>query len=202
MKKPVIILFIVGAVAVITGALYLIVQPEKHNNAQVLSSRADEYIESQKNIDNPDWEDLQVKKGNTTASKNEGSIKNECFSFMVPFQVMSTRKGADCFVDVTIISPRGHLVAYQRKVSHANLEEDTGVTLRRKQRELYTESSHKVGNTIFIVFKKKPGDEVIYEKTAFLKRDELFVITLSAPTNRSLDKEFESILKTITFTPL
>jgi len=50
MKKPVIILFIVGAVAVITGALYLIVQPEKHNNAQVLSSRADEYIESQKKI--------------------------------------------------------------------------------------------------------------------------------------------------------
>lgn len=167
------------------------------NSPGTLSTRAKEYLHTDKREYNEDWRNVSFKeKYETDVSKKQVNIDN-CFSIYIPFLISLHRPEGSCGHFFMLKEPKGTVVVYDRETEITSLDEETGVNFRRSVSKEYVEAKVTVNGRSFLTFKKK-GES--YEKTAFLLHtNKLFVITLSAVDSTGMEPNFMTILNSVQF---
>lgn len=187
----------IGLTAVIIlliGGIFIYEQFFGKQISQGISGRSEEFIKSQKALNNSKVGGLLEKEGETLKGKRVEV--GECFSFIMPFKVGFIRSEGDCDTYFNLENPRGSLVAYEKEGRVGTFDQMEGISFRRQNKE-YKESEKEVGGRNYLMFKNTTQG---YQKSAFsFDSDSYMVLTLTASTLENLDSEFDEILKSLTF---
>jgi hypothetical protein len=195
MKKVIIALLFIGLIGIVI--LILSNTPQKGSNSTVLSDRSKEFLEKQRKEGKLDFAGVNAKGGEEERIAGSEVIDiDRCFSISIPFPIESNKDMGECFNQIIITRPRGMVNVYQRTVSYASFDDDSGVKLRRGDPKLYKEEKKQVDGKQFLVFKKTDAG---YEKTAlYLNRGKLTGVVLLANINDdSLDEKFDEMIDSI-----
>jgi len=107
-----------------------------------LSPRAEEFIATQRQSGTGFWSYQQLASPDTTLEKLEAKdIATDCFAFRLPWNYRSellTMTENRCTWSAKTVVPLSHLLISSYKMS--NLDEDSGVQLRRLEKETYRET--------------------------------------------------------------
>ncbi len=191
-KKIVIGLIVLGVL--IFGGIFLFEKFFGKNIDQGISKRSEEFIKSQKALNNSKLGAL-LEKDKTSLKGTKVSV-GTCFTFVMPFKVGFERSTGICDTYFNIESPRGNIVAYLRDGKVGTFEQMEGISFRRQSKD-YTESQKVIKGRTYLMFKNTTEG---YQKTAFsFDSDSYAVITLTASTLENLDSEFDTILNSLTF---
>ena len=197
-KKILIVILLL--VIVVASAWYLL--GRKGLTGSGLSTRAREFVQKQQESGNSQWTGVDLENPNRPGAIKGAQIieVGKCFSFDLPFPIILRKKMGDCSAWFSIDSPRGQITAYLGKSQLKSLDEDSGVYMRRVNKDKYQEQQKVFNQREFLIFKNTSSG---YEANAFyLKENSLFVINLIASTNENLDKKFFQMLESIKFVNL
>ncbi|MBP7832290.1 MAG: hypothetical protein KA035_00790 [Candidatus Levybacteria bacterium] len=161
---------------------------------QGISERSKEFIKSQKTLNNANVAGLLEK--DKESLKGKKVEVGTCFSFKMPFKVAFVRTEGACAEYFSLENPRGSITAYEKEGRVGTFEQMEGVSFRRQSKE-YTESEKTINGRTHLLFKNTTQG---YQMSAFsFDQDTYLVITLTASTLENLDKEFDTMLKSIVF---
>lgn len=199
MKKK--LLLIVILIICLSGyVIYKYSKPNINTSSQKeLSERSKEFLKNQQSQGKLDFGGLD-----STGKKIEKVVGSEfidvgtCFSMTIPFPIVDDKDLGECFRQINVTSPRASINVYARDVSYSTLEEDSGVKMRRTEKNTYKEDKKTVNGKTFVIFKKTDAG---YEKTAlYLSGGKLIGINLLANINDDiLDKKFDDMLESVEF---
>jgi len=168
---------------------------QKDIRTDQLSERSKQYIESQKD-DNELWRTTDLsKKGPAKATVFD---VDGCFTITIPYNIIATRKDGPCDYQINTGRPKTMIIAYSQKATISSLDDDPGIRLRRDRDEEYAESTAKIGNRSFLIFKKKVG---AFEVNAFnLSGGTLLVVNMKTYTVDDFTNDFKVMLSSVQFT--
>ena len=189
-KKPALIVL-----CLIIGSLvlsYFLIIPRK-STSSTLSSRAREFISTQKKGDSEVWRNV-VTDPKTKSSNQEVLIK-DCFVFKVPFVIKNVISDKDCKVTVNL-EGSGTITVSVRKEGFASLTESPDVMFRQRHPDEYREKPFvtKSGMSYLRFLRTEEG----YEEVGFLMQDEGYLTaSLVRSTNEDLTPQFSSLLESL-----
>lgn len=199
MKKKVII---ITFVTLILGlGVYLYVRNSTKSGIYTqLTDRAKEFLNERKKMGLSDYSTLLEKGVNRVEEdfRKKASI-NECFNFTIPFVITNTYSNGKCSNYFSFTQPRGSIVVFLENNSLQSLDDVSGVTFRRLNKEKYKESSETINNRTFIIFRKIDQSEG-FEQTAFYLQEggRVFTVTLILNQSQELaEKTLNSMLSSL-----
>ena len=183
--------FVIG-IFIGSGAfvVYQELQQEPEIRTGILSERSKQFLKKQEGVDALQYGKLAD--GKSVARSQRVTI-DDCFSFVLPFQLKFSRRDGECDMTYGLLSPGGNVVAYYREAQTDGWEGVSGVGMRRQSSHVYEEKVVRAGGKEFLTFKNKEAGG--YERNAFYRTPEYFiVINLLATTGQNLDGKFEEML--------
>jgi hypothetical protein len=192
-------MFIILGGMIIAFAVIVVLTSRTQVNT-TLSDRAKEFIKQQRDTNNSYWQQSSVGK-EVSAAPNQADLSvGPCFRIHIPFPLKYNKLEGECLANLTTLSPDGgRIITYANKTNANSVDDDTGVKLRRSQKDEYTENREITGGKTFVTFQKKDGG---YEKSAFyIYNGRLFVLNLIINGNPSVeyDQKFKEMLTSVEF---
>lgn len=192
LKKILIILFVIIAAVTIGIVVF-----EKTQGARIssdLSDRSKTFIEQKQRRENTsEFSNLIAERGEDTRGKT--MTVGNCFSFLMPYAVFNSREEGECNGYFAFDRPRGSIVAYMENASSANIEDASGVSMRRQTPKQYEEKQIEVGGRKFYGFIDKNSMYTI--TTYHLTSNKVLILTLKLPAED--DEKLKGILASVKF---
>jgi len=166
-------------------------------NRGEISNRAEEFLAEQKATDSEQWRfiDLSEKDEGLVLGAQTYEIGN-CLKVTIPFEVKNDYSERGCGHFFAVANPHGSIYVYQKEVNFEKIDEDSGVMLRRKEKENYEESNFENGGRNFLIFTKV--GENSREKVAFyLKRKRMTIVSWLNDSSEDIPGKFEDILRSL-----
>jgi hypothetical protein len=162
-----------------------------------MSERSKEFIKDQKD-ESELWNNANFMK----RQEGEFTVVNvdDCFTINIPYQVTNQRKDAPCDFHIAVTRPKASIIAYVTDLPGAGLNEDSGVRLRRRKTDKYSEYSYKSNIGTYLIFKHKVS---AFERNAFLAHEgKLLVVNVIALVPDDLTNDFHEMLNSVQFNPI
>jgi hypothetical protein len=156
MKKRLLILLVIGLPLVsagIAGYVYL-KESSKPVIRNEISERSKEFIATQAKKEDSSWQTVNLGKkraGESDFDSQVITVKN-CYSIVIPFQIIDDRQNDPCIYYAILESPRGNMTTSLREVGFKHAADAPDVSFRRSKKELYKESSIETEKGSFLVF--------------------------------------------------
>lgn len=191
-KKISIGILIVFIVIVVSLIIFEKLQKPKISNT--LSDRSKEFIKNQQVSDKGgEFNTLVGKKGEDF--KGDRVKIGECFSFVMIYSVLSSRREGDCGAYFAFDRPRGSIVAFMEPASSDSIDQASGVSMRRQFKDKYDEKEYKIGEKSFVGFIDKTN---IYSITIYhYVSGKYLVFTLNLP--KEDDASLRELLSSLEF---
>lgn len=194
MKKIILILLGLVIMGVAAGGYSLFQRGQVvSGGTEVLSERSKEYLENRPANDDTSLKFAAVTEEGENASEFDQTITaDRCFHITLPFRISNSRQEDECFVHVSLRTPRGTLNAYRKYDPVASFDDISGIPMRRMNKDTYRESTKVIGGQAFLIFSKI---EESNERSAFLLTpDGYMVINLLAAGGEELEEQFYEAL--------
>lgn len=182
-RRITILVFIVGLILVL---FFLLIRPQTviQNG---LSQRGEELLGRSESLKDANLTPVEKK-------LNEKIQIDNCFTFVLPFELNTYREQDICNHIYNIKNPYGRVVVRLRKVNTNTIDEIPDVNLRNT-REEYKRYEKVISRRTFYIFEKENAG---YELSAFaFFEDNLLTVSLTSQVNRDLKKEFEVLLSSV-----
>ena len=186
------LLFTIVALVSIAVLLRLVNKPVIYKG---ISPRAQEYLSQNARKNSEPWGNFKIA---TKEAEQNGLIRevNDCFSILIPFNVLKNKEEGTCNRYITFASPRGEITVYQAQTS-TSLDENPSIIMRRANSSMYNESSEEINGRWYLTFKEVANN---YKKAAFYQaNDQLFVLTINVYADDNLDKVFSQMLSSVVY---
>lgn len=179
----VILVFVLGVVG------YFILKPQTVIQSQ-LSDRGKEFISKQEG----EFENLNLTPKEKRA--NEKITVENCFSFVFPFELTTSREQEKCNWLYNFENPLGRVVMRLREVNINNLNDLPDVKLRMTRNNEYEMKQETLNGNEYFIFEKTENG---YELSAFsLSNGKVLSVSLTSQINRQMQDEFKSLLQSLT----
>ncbi len=149
MKKKVLIVCMILLLLSVIGAYVFITKGAKGKITYgTASDRAREFISEQQKEGDQEWTTTDLDGKNRSSGSAKGSTFSvSCFSLTVPFETVSQKEvseGNHCTWNSRVLSPPSQLTVglYEQ----GSFDEDTSITIRRKQVDVYAEENISLQN--------------------------------------------------------
>lgn len=193
MKKR-IVLGVLVLLFLATGG-FVLLSRQKPKISNTLSSRSQEYLKNRDETKDTSLRYVDLNKKENTANKTH--TVGTCFRFKIPFRVGITRLEKECEGYYQILNPSGRVLAYVDKSPGAQ-DQMSGIGMRRKMTDLYSEETKLIGKREFIIFTRK--DAIGYDKNVYYHTPEWYmVLNLSGNTGDNLDTKLIEMLASVEF---
>lgn len=197
-KKRVIITFILLSTLTIFSIFVHLATHNSGKISNILSQRSRDFIQKQQKDDSSKWQQFSLKDEPLNSNSQTPiytDINTPCFSFTIPFKVVSENLAEKCDINIHTDAPKATVVVFTRNVDIETISDVPDIRLRLQNTEEYAQQENTTNNYEFMIFK---NTSMMYEKTAFYFEDDtLFAITLKSNYSSNLDKQFSEILDTV-----
>lgn len=194
MKKIALLILVlcilIGAILMLPGVQKILAG--KNVRTDNISRRSKDFIEDQK-IESEKWRNADIsKKGKVEPTTID---VDGCFTITIPFKIAFTRKDTTCDFQINTERPKAKIIAYLIPITIQTLDDDSGVRMRRADKDTYKEYSKIYNETRFIIFQKKTG---AFERIAFAQfGQKMLVVNVEALTGDDLTTDFHAMLNSV-----
>lgn len=177
LKKTILAAILISVVSISGIIIFEFLQKPKFGNE--LSERSKSFIQNQNLKGGINQYAPLVKEEKEDYRGKRVSVGN-CFSFIMPFSVFNSREEGECSGYFAFERPRGSIVAFMESATSDSIENASGVSMRRLNKEKYLEKEIKIGNKELIGFVDKEVGSYSITVYQYINK-EYFILTLNLP---------------------
>jgi len=187
-SKKIRLIFIAAAVILIILAGYVFIQPRTKIQNE-LSQRSLDYLSKSKG----ELENVNLKPQEKRI--NERIVVTDCFTFIFPFDLTTSREQEKCNWIYNFSDPIGRVVIRLRNIDIESLDDLPDVKLRILKDDEYIYKKENINGVEYYIFEKV---EDSYEISSFaIINKKVLSISLTSQINRQLNEEFRKMIETI-----